>query len=151
VRFPDPPQSFLTARPDLSPTTARDLIVDANLWLLQPRTVTRVNFGTPLPQAEYSLDVPPDGDLRPTLDYRLIDAASIGDRDLFFVYDAANQRIVAFQRGDGAFVKQWLAPRSGALAGALASVHGLSVASVADGPPVALLLAGTRVLRIVLE
>ncbi|PZR64824.1 MAG: hypothetical protein DLM71_01095 [Chloroflexi bacterium] len=151
VQFPQPPQSYLSARPDLSAADARDLIVDANLWLLQSRTMTRVNFGTPLPQAEYSLDPPPDGDVRPRLDYRLVDAASIGDRDLFFVYDAANGRILAFQRGDGAFVKQWLAPRTGPEAELLGSVHGLSVASVPDGPPVALLLAGSRIVRIVLE
>ena len=151
VRFPDPPEPFLVERPDLPPASARDLFVDANLWLLQARTVTRVNFGTPLNQANYSLDPPPDGSLRPTLDYRLIDGATIGEREMFYVYDAANARILAFQRADGAFVGQWLAPRTGSTAGLLDEVLALNVASVVDGPPVAYLLTPTSVVRIVLD
>ncbi len=151
VRFPDPAEDFLVEPPDLSPAAARDLFVDANLWLLQSRTVTRVNFGTPVLQEDYSLDPPPDAGLRPTLDYRLIDGATIGERELFYVYDAANARILSFQRADGAFVRQWLAPRSGPTATLLDDVLALSVASVADGPPVAYLLTTTRIVRVVLE
>jgi hypothetical protein len=125
--------------------------VDANLWLLQPRTVTRVNFGTPLAQEDYSLDAPPDATLRPELDYRLLDGATIGDRETFYVYDAANARILAYQHADGSFLRQWLAPRSGPQAGLLDEVLALSVASVADGPPVAYLLTPTRIVRVVLE
>ena len=64
-------------------------------------------------QEDYSLDPPPDATIRPDLDYRLLDGATVGDRELFYVYDAANARILAYQRADGAFVRQWLAPRSG--------------------------------------
>ena len=151
VRYPGPPEPFLTERPDLSPASARDLFVDANLWLLQARTVTRVNFGTPVPQEDYSLDRPPDASLRPSLDYRLIDGATIGERELFFVYDAANARILSFQRADGAFVRQWLAPRTGPDAALLDDVLALGVASVADGPPAAYLLTPGGVVRVVLE
>lgn len=151
VRYPDPPEPFLVEQPDLPAAAARDILVDANLWLLQARTITRVNFGTPLPQEDYSLDPPPDATVRPELDYRLVDGATIGDRETFYVYDAANARILAFQRADGAFVRQWLAPTAGAHAGLLDDVLALSVASVADGPPVAYLLAPTRLVRVVLE
>jgi len=151
VRYPDPPDQFLVEPPDLAPAEARDLFVDANLWLLQSSTVTRVNFGNPVPQEDYSLDLPPDATLRPTLDYRLIDGATVGERELFFVYDAANARILSFQRADGAFVRQWLAPREGPSATLLDDVLALSVASVADGPPAAYLLSAGRVVRIVLE
>ncbi len=151
VRYSDPPEPFLVERPDPPAAAARDLFVDANLWLLQAGTVTRVNFGTPLNQANYSLDPPPDVSLRPTLDYRLLDEATIDEREMFYVYDAANARILAYQRADGAFVSQWLAPRNGATAGLLDHVLALSVASVADGPPVAYLLTPTRVVRVVLE
>ena len=151
VRYPDPPQPFLVEEPDLPAAAARDILVDASLWLLQARTMTRVNFGTPLPQEDYSLDPPPDVTVRPELDYRLVDAATVGDRETFYVYDAANARIVAFQRADGAFVRQWLAPSEGANTGLLDAVLALSVASVADGPPVAYLLTPTRLLRVVLE
>ncbi|MEO8511421.1 MAG: hypothetical protein ABI534_09275, partial [Chloroflexota bacterium] len=151
VTYPDPPEPFLTGEPDLPAQQARDLRVDANLWLLQRNTVTRVNFGTPLSQADYSLDQPPDGEVRDALDYRLLDGATVGDRELFYVYDAANARIIAFSRADGAFVRQWLAPRRGSEAGLLGEVIGMSVTSVADGPPSALLLTPNRVVRVVLE
>ena len=151
VRYPGPPEPYLVERPDLPAATARDIFVDANLWLLQAHTVTRVNFGTPLSQEDYSLDAPPDGAVRPELDYRLLDGATIGDRETFYVYDAANARILAYQRADGSFLRQWLAPRTGPQAGLLDDVLALSVASVADGPPVAYLLTPTRIVRVVLE
>jgi hypothetical protein len=151
VVYPSAPEPFLLETPDLDPAQARDLFVDVNLWLLQRGTVTRVNFGTPLAQADYSFDPPPDAEVRQPLDYRLLDGATVGERELFYVYDAANARIIAFQRADGAFVRQWMAPRTGADAGLLDDVLALNVASVADGPPVALLLTPDRVVRVVLE
>ncbi len=151
VEYPDPPESYLADVPDLHPAGARDLRVDANAWLLHASTVTRVDFGTPRAQDEYSLDPPPDADLRPHLDYRLIDGATVGDREMLYVYDAGSDRLIAFGRADGAFVGQWMAPGSGPSAGALADVRGLAVASVADGPPVAYLLTAERVVRLVLE
>jgi hypothetical protein len=150
VTYPDPAVPFLTAEPDLDPREARDLLVDVNAWLLHADTVTRIDFGSPRDQADYSLDRPPDADVRPDLDYRLLDGATVGDRDFLYVYDAANDRIIAFQRADGAFVRQWLAPTGGSAA-ALADVRGLTVTSVTDGPPVAFLLTADGVLRLVLE
>ncbi len=151
VNYPSGPASFLTAKPDLAVATATDINADANLWLLHRDTVTRVNFGRPLPQSDYSLDRPPDAEVRPTLDYEMLRQATVGDRELFYVYDKANARIIAFQRADGAFVKQWMAPRNGAYATLLDDVTGFHVQSAADGPPVAYLLSGGRVIRVVLE
>ncbi len=151
VTFPAAAESFLTAEADLPPGEARDLLVDANLWLLHRDTLTRVNFGTPLPQADYSLDAPPDERVRRPLDYRLLDAATVGERELFYVYDHANARILGFQRADGAFIGQWMAPRRGAQAALLEDVVGLRVQSVADGPAVAFLATPDRVVRVVLE
>lgn len=151
VTYPDPPELFLSEAPDLPAGDARDLFVDANLWLLHAGTVTRVNFGTPLIQEDYSLDPPPDAEIREPLDYTLLDAATIGERELFYVYDAANARIIAFQRADGAFVRQWLAARNGQESGLLDEVLAMTVASVADGPPAAYLLTPGRIVRIVLE
>ncbi|HEY6608456.1 MAG TPA: hypothetical protein VI277_04590, partial [Candidatus Limnocylindria bacterium] len=125
--------------------------VDVNAWLLHAGTVTRVDFGSPSSQEDYSLDPPPDAAIRPTLDYRLLDGATVGDRELLYVYDAAGQRIIAFQRADGAFVRQWMAPDDGPLAGSLEDVRALSVTSVADGPPAAYVLTADGVLRLVLE
>ena len=147
VTYPEPAEPFLTEEPDLDPRDARDLRVDVNAWLLHADTVTRIDFGSPRDQVDYSLDRPPDADLRPDLDYRLLDGATVGDRDYLYVFDAANDRIVAFQRADGAYVRQWMA----AIEGDLAGVRGLSVASVSDGPPVAYLLTADGVLRVVLE
>ncbi len=151
VTYPEPAEPFLTDRPDLDPRQARDLLVDVNAWLLHARTVTRIDFGTPADQSDYSLDLPPDEEIRPHLDYRLLDGATVGDRELLYVYDAANARIVAFQRADGAFVRQWMAPEDGAGAGLLDDVRALAVTSVADGPPAAFLLTAEGVLRLVLE
>jgi len=151
VVYPNAPQPFLTGTPDVPAGLATDLLVDANLWLLHARTVTRVNFGLPLPQTDFSLDPPPDTEVRPRLDYQLLEGATVGERDLFYVYDAANARIIAYQRADGAFVHQWLAPRSGPDADLLGRVLAMSVASVSDGPPAAYLLTPERIVRIVLE
>jgi hypothetical protein len=151
IRYPSAPESYLTASADLPVGGARDLVVDANVWLLHSDTVTRVNFGRPLSQADYSFDPPPDRAVRPTLDYRLLSEATVADRELFYVYDAANARILAYQRADGAFVKQWLAPRGGANATLLDRVIGLQVQNAADGPPVAYILTPDRLVRIVLE
>lgn len=149
VTYPDPAQPFLTEAPDLDPREARDLRVDVNAWLLYADTVTRIDFGSPRDQADYSLDPPPDADVRPGLDYRLLDGATVGDRDFLYVFDAAHDRIIAFQRADGAFVRQWL-PEP-AVAAAMADVRALSVTSVSDGPPVAYLLTSDGLLRLVLE
>jgi hypothetical protein len=151
VTYPEPPEPFLSGEPDLDPRDARDLRVDVNAWLLHADTVTRVDFGTPRDQADYSLDPPPDAAVRPELDYRLLDGATVGDRELLYVYDAANLRLIAFQRADGAFVRQWMAPDDGPAAAALDGVRALSVASVADGPPIAYLLTADHVVRLVLE
>ena len=151
VSYPDPPEPFLTDEPDLRPVDARDLRVDVNAWLLHADTVTRIDFGSPRSQAEYSLDRPPDASIRPELDYRLLDGATVGDREFLYVYDAANARVVAFQRADGAFVRQWLAPSAGPTAGLLADVRAFSVTSVADGPPAAYVLTAEGVVRLVLE
>jgi hypothetical protein len=151
VTFPEPPELYLTAASDLDPRAANDLRVDVNLWLLHDSTATRVDFGSPRSQEEFSLDPPPDAGVRPTLDYRLLDGATVGDRDFLYVYDAASRRIIAYQRADGAFVRQWLAPTRGSSAGLLDDVRGMAVASVADGPPVVYLLSADRVVRLVLE
>jgi len=100
---------------------------------------------------DYSLDPPPDAGVRPDLDYELLRQATVGERELFYVYDRANARIIAYQRADGAFVKQWMAPRSGAYATLLDDITGFQVQSAADGPPAAYLLSGGRVIRVVLE
>lgn len=151
VTYPNPAEPFLADAPDRDPRRARDLRVDVNAWLLHADTVTRVDFGSPRSQDEYSLDQPPDGTVRPDLDYRLLDGATVGDRELLYIYDAAHRRLIAFNRADGAFVRQWMAPARGPAAGTLDDVRALSVASVADGPPAAYLLTRDGVLRLVLE
>ena len=151
VNYPDAPEPFLTDEPDLPAVDARDLRVDVSAWLLHADTVTRVDFGSPRSQEEYSLDHPPDASIRPELDYRLLDGATVGDREFLYVYDAANARILAFQRADGAFVRQWLAPSSGPMSGLLDDVRGLHVTSVTDGPPAAYILTAEGIVRLVLE
>jgi hypothetical protein len=85
------------------------------------------------------------------LDYRLLDGATVGDREFLYVYDAANARIIAFQRADGGFVRQWLAPSSGPMSSLLDDVRGLHVTSATDGPPAAYVLTPEGIVRLVLE
>jgi hypothetical protein len=148
VTYPDPAEPFLTEAPDLDPREARDLRVDVNAWLLHADTVTRVDFGSPRSQADYSLDPPPDAAVRPRLDYRILDGATVGDREFLYVYDAANARLIGFQRADGAVVRPWFAADGGEWR---TDKRALSVTSVADGPPIAYLLTADGVLRLVLE
>jgi hypothetical protein len=105
----------------------------------------------PRDQADYSLDPPPDAEVRPELDYRILDGATVGDRDQLYVYDAAHDRIIAFGRADGAFVRQWMADPDSTAAEVLADLRGMSVASVSDGPPPVYLLTADGVYRLVLE
>jgi hypothetical protein len=151
VTFPAKPEDYLAEAPDLPVQDARDMYVDAHLWLLHASTVTRINFGTPLTQADSSLDPPPDAVIRPALDYRLLDGATVGQQDYLYVWDAANARIIGFGYADGSFARQWLAPRNGADASLLDQVVGLEVLSTPDGPPVAYLLTPNRLVRVVLE
>jgi hypothetical protein len=151
VEFPEPAEPFLLEEPDLDPAEARDLRVDVNAWLLHAGTATRVDFGVPRDQADYSLDPPPDAEVRPELDYRILDGATVGDRDQLYVYDAAHDRIIAFGRADGAFVRQWMADPDSTAAEVLADLRGMSVASVSDGPPPVYLLTADGVYRLVLE
>ena len=151
VEFPTPPEPFLLETPDLDPSEARDLRVDVNAWLLHADTVTRVDFGVPRDQTDFSLDPPPDAEVRAALDYRLLDGATIGDRDQLYVHDAANDRIIAFGRADGAFVRQWMAEPETEAAAVLSDLRGMSVGSVSDGPPPVLLLTADGVYRLVLE
>lgn len=151
VEFPNPPEPFLLEEPDLDPADARDLRVDVNAWLLHADTVTRVDFGVPRSQADYSLDPPPDAEVRRALDYRLLDGATIGDRDRLYVFDDANDRIIAFGRADGSFVRQWMAEPDSPAAAILADLRAMSVGSVSDGPPPVLLLTADGVYRLVLD
>lgn len=151
VEFPAAPEPYLLEAPDLPAQRARDLHVDTDVWLLHPRTVTLVRFGTPRSQADYSLERPPDGAARPALDYRLLEAATVAGRELLYVYDAANARLLGFARADGSFVGQWLAAPDGAAAAILERVVGLAVPSVAEGPAVAYLLTPERIVRVVLD
>ena len=149
VTFPDPPESFLTSEPDLDPAVARDLRADANLWLLHRATVTRVNFGTPVPQSDFSSTAAgrrrADALTTPCSTRRLV-----GDRDQFFVYDAQrpDHRLPARRRRIRPAVagsprrRRHRAPRRGPR-------HRGPVRG--DGPPAAYLLTPDRVVRVVLE
>src|SRR4026207_1277279 len=91
VRYPDPPEPYLVEAPDLPVQGARDIFVDANLWLPPGKSGAPGTSGTPPAREASSPDPPPDATLRPDLDYRLLDGATIGDRETFYVYDAANR------------------------------------------------------------
>lgn len=151
VSFPDPGQPYLAAAPDLDPGNARDLRVDVNAWLLHASTVTRVDFGTPRTQAEYALERPPGTGSPDPADYRILEAATRGGRELLYVYDAAAPRIVAFDRADGRFVRQWRPARDAAAEDVLDDVRGLAVTTDAEGTQLAFVLTEDGLVRLALD
>ena len=124
VNYPDPPEPFLTEEPDLRPAT-RARPARRRQRLAPPRRHGHARRLRVAARAGRLLARPAARRRRPPrLDYRLLDGATVGDREFLYVYDAANARIIAFQRADGAFVRQWLAPSSGPLGDLLDDVAG---------------------------
>ena len=148
VTFPTAAEAYLTAAPDLDVRAARDLRVDASGWLLHAHTVTRVDFGTPLSQADYALERPPGAG---TPDYRILDAAAVRGTELLFVYDAGSPRIVAFDRAYGGFVSQWRPVAGSAAEAALLDARGLVVLADTSGGVSAFVLTRDRVVRLALD
>ena len=71
----------------------------------------------------YGIDVPPDNaDLRPAHDYQMIVGTGDKSSGRLYVYDAAHDRVVVFNKAGGKYVEQWLSITSGP---AMADVTGI--------------------------
>jgi hypothetical protein len=92
-------------------TTVSDMYVDGRIYLLDKGKVTRYDVG----QAAngWKPDLPGDDLLRGAPKYKLITSDnSAQDQGVFYAYDNVNRRIVAFKKGDGTFVGQYMTPDS---------------------------------------
>ena len=86
----------------------RQLLVDGDVYAVTADNVLRYFNGRR--SGAFELADPPDaGDLRPGHDYRLMAATGTRGVGELFVWDAANARILAFDKTDGTFVEQYVA------------------------------------------
>ena len=103
--FPGDPTGYLATAADVS--TYEQIFVDGDIYALAPDTVTRFVNGRP---DSFSPQTPPDDqDLRPGHQYQLVTGSSTRQQGTLYVYDAEHQRIVAFDKGYGAYVGEYLA------------------------------------------
>ena len=87
----------------------RQLHIDERVYALTEDGVRRYEFGR---MHQFRLEVPPDdADIRPGQDYQLIAGADRnGTVGHLYLYDGAWDRMVVFDKSDGAYVRQWSAP-----------------------------------------
>jgi hypothetical protein len=84
-------------------STFRDMVIDRNLYTLSSEGMVRHFQGRAYD--DFELDTPPDDeDMRPGHDYRFVD--ELGDR--YYIYDAKWSRVIAFQKGSGDYIEQWV-------------------------------------------
>jgi hypothetical protein len=87
----------------------RQLHVDERVYVLDEAGVRRYEFGR---GQQFRLGTPPDdADIRPGHDYRIISGADrSGTQGHLYLYDRAWDRVLVFDKSDGAYVRQWVAP-----------------------------------------
>ncbi len=84
------------------------LLVDGDVYAVTSEQVLRYFNGRR--SGAFELAEPPDADdLRPDHDYRLIAATGTRGVGELFVWDAANARILAFDKTDGTYIEQFVA------------------------------------------
>jgi len=100
-----PPSAYL-ASVDPEIDTVEGLFVDFDVFTLRDDAVRRYAFGKW--DGAFSLgDVPTLAGGQP-VDYRLLDGSrGIREEGRLYLYDAANRRIVGFDREDGDYVAEW--------------------------------------------
>ena len=107
-----------------------DLMIDGDIFVAENGAVARV-----IPASGWSPEVPDDTQLRPTSDYTMLSSPILANGNpsrrvgALYAFDAANHRVVAFNKSDGEFIGQYQ------LSGgdeAWSDLHGLDVLPVAD-------------------
>jgi hypothetical protein len=86
----------------------RQLHIDERVYALTEAGVERYEFGR---SQQFRIAVPPDdADIRPGQDYELIGGADrSGTTGHLYLYDGVWDRVVVFDKADGAYVRQWTA------------------------------------------
>jgi len=104
--FSAPNPYFVSEGEDV--TSFRQLLVDGDVYAVTADNVLRYFNGRR--SGAFELTDPPDAaDLRPGHDYRLMAATGTRGVGELFVWDAANARVLAFDKTDGTFVEQYVA------------------------------------------
>jgi hypothetical protein len=86
-----------------------DLLLDGDIFVAENGAVARV-----IPASGWSVDEPEDTQVRPDPDYTILsspdrpDGSSSKRSGLLYAFDRTNDRIVAFDKGDGDYVEQYL-------------------------------------------
>jgi hypothetical protein len=85
-----------------------DLLIDGDIFVAENGGVARV-----IPASNWSADAPEDAQVRPDPDYTLLGAperpgVSTKGIGALYAYDRTNHRIVAFDKGDGDYMGQYM-------------------------------------------
>jgi hypothetical protein len=105
--FSAPNPYFVSEGEDV--TSFRQLLVDGDVYALAEDNVLRYFNGRR--SGAFELAAPPDAeDIRPDHDYRFMTATGSRGVGTLYVWDGTHGRILGFDKTDGAFVEQFVAP-----------------------------------------
>ena len=104
--FPSDPTGYLATAQDVS--GFEQIFIDGDVYALATGSVTRFVGGRP--DASFTVGAPPDdADLRPGHRYQLMTASSTRGEGMLYVYDAAHERVLAFDKAYGDYQAQYVA------------------------------------------
>lgn len=135
--FPSDPVGYLSAEVPLD--AVRQVLVDGDVYFLLTGEVERYQSGT---KTGFGLTLPDDTDLRPGLDFRLFTGSSTRRTGIIELWDAANSRIVEFNKSTGDYLQQFVLGSGGA---SFSDVRGLFIIEPAEGAPTLYWTTGTSV------
>lgn len=122
--LPDP---WLVTDRDVSGIT--DLYIDGDLFTVDTGTIERYSSGR---AGGWDPDDLEDAILRPDPSYRLMASASSRGQGFLYAFDDEHDRVVAFEKGDGAYIEQY---RLVARDDGWSDLRGFYVVPGADGAP----------------
>lgn len=79
-----------------------DLFIDGDIFVAENGQVSRL-----IPAQGWQAKLPDDAVLRPSPSFTLLSSPTARRTGLLYAFDAANDRIVAFNKSDGAYVEQY--------------------------------------------
>jgi hypothetical protein len=151
--FPSPPQQRLAVARDLSKVT--DLLIDGDIFVADGGGISRFVGGKSEGwdiQPAGATGFAPGGDtlLRPTPNYTLIASATEKRVGRLYAWDAANARVVAFDKARGTYIEQY---RMAGGSTALSDVRGMYIVpgAAADAPATLVWATKDAVMSAVLE
>jgi hypothetical protein len=143
----DEPTDYLTT-PDEDLASMAQMAIDSDIYTLSSEILVR--FRSQRRDTGFELAIPPDdGDLRPGHDYRLVTHTGTSGTGRLYVWDARHERVLVFDKADGAYVEQYRAVPESA---PFEDLRGMYIVEGAAGePPVLMWLTASRLLSAVLE